>query len=72
MDKNVKVDQIARNSFRVTFAVPTRVAPRLEFFELPVGAKPLVKEVSTLGFIVEFHPRNIEVKTFGFTGDAEL
>lgn len=64
--------RVARNVFRVLFAAPMRVPPRLQFNGLPEGNTPEVREVSRFGFTVVFYPENVEIETFGFTADAEL
>jgi len=62
----------APNTFRVTFAVPMRIAPHIEFTELPDGAVPHLVEHSALGFTVVFAPATLSVEHFGFTASAEL
>ena len=60
------------NTFRVTFPVPMRIAPRLSFKDIPAGVTPTVIEHSNLGFTVVFVPPTIRVEQFGYTADAEL
>jgi hypothetical protein len=62
----------APNTFRVTFAVPMRIKPQLNFQGLPLGATPNVVEHSALGFTVVFTPPSIPVEQFGFSASAEL
>jgi hypothetical protein len=61
----------AGNTFRVTFAVPMRVAPTLTFTGLPKDVQAHVTEVTNIGFAVVFTPINIPVDNFGFQADAE-
>ena len=63
---------LAPNMFRVLFAVPARIPPRLEFQGLPAGVHANVTENSKFGFTVVFEPTSIPVTNFGFIGDAEL
>jgi hypothetical protein len=62
----------APNTFRVIFAVPMRIPPRLEFRDLPQGIAANVVEKTNVGFTVIFTPQSIVVDKFGFTADAEL
>lgn len=62
----------APNTFRVTFPVPMRIPPQIDFLNLPEGAISHITEHSTLGFTVVFSPQNIVVETFGFAASAEL
>jgi hypothetical protein len=62
----------APNTFRVIFAVPMRISPRLEFHSLPQGITGNVVEKTNVGFTVIFTPQSIAVTKFGFTADAEL
>jgi hypothetical protein len=62
----------APNTFRVLFAVPMRIAPRLDFHGLPNGVTANVLEKTNIGFTVTFTPQSIPVETFGFSADAEL
>lgn len=64
--------KIAANTFRVLFAVPTRIPPKLEFTGLPLGAAPTVIENSKFGFTVIFSPQSTSVESFGFIGDARI
>lgn len=63
---------LAPNTFRVLFAVPARIPPRLEFQGLPPGVHANVTENSKFGFSVVFEPTSVPVTNFGFIGDAEL
>ena len=62
----------APNTFRVTFPVPMRIPPQIDFLNLPEGAISHIIEHSTLGFTVVFSPQDIVVETFGFAASAEL
>jgi hypothetical protein len=62
----------APNTFRVIFAVPMRIPPRLEFRGFPDGVVPNVVEKTNIGFTVVFTPQSIAVSKFGFVADAEL
>lgn len=62
----------APNTFRVIFAVPMRIPPRLEFLNLPQGIAANVVEKTNVGFTVIFTPQSIAVTKFGFIADAEL
>jgi hypothetical protein len=62
----------APNTFRVIFAVPMRIPPRLEFPNLPEGVSANVVEKTNVGFTVVFTPQSIAVNKFGFIADAEL
>lgn len=68
----ILIIKIAPNSFRVTFAVPMRISPKLDFQGLPDGATPSITEHSALGFSVVFTPATVPVEHFGFTANAEL
>jgi hypothetical protein len=63
---------LAPNTFRVLFAVPARIPPRLSFQGLPAGVHAKVTENSKFGFSVVFEPTSVPVNNFGFIGDAEL
>jgi hypothetical protein len=63
---------LAPNTFRVLFAVPARIPPRLSFQGLPAGVHAKVTENSKFGFSVVFEPTSVPVTNFGFVGDAEL
>jgi hypothetical protein len=60
------------NVFRVTFNVPMRQPPNIEFFNLPPGATTTVTEISEIGFAVSFSPPSISVQAFDFTASAEI
>lgn len=62
----------APNTFRVTFSVPMRITPTLEFYGLPTGVIVHVLEQSPLGFTVVFTPIGVDVDHFDFTASAEL
>jgi hypothetical protein len=62
----------APNTFRVVFDVPMRIAPKLEFGNIPPGAFANVIENSNIGFTVVFTPSAILVETFDFSADATL
>ncbi len=64
--------KVAANTFRVLFAVPTRIPPKIEFTGLPSGVTPTVIENSRFGFTVIFSPQSTSVESFGFIGDARL
>lgn len=64
--------RIAKNAFRVLFAVPMRVPPHLQFNGLPQGTIPEIQAVSRFGFTVVFYPETVPIETFGFSADAEL
>jgi hypothetical protein len=64
--------RVARNAFRVLFAAPMRVQPRLEFNGLPKGTTPEIQALSRFGFTVVFYPATVSIENFGFTADAEL
>lgn len=63
---------LSANRFRVIFAVPMRIPPRLEFVGLPSGTKSVVTDNSTTGFTVEFYSPSAPIEKFGFVADAEL
>jgi hypothetical protein len=62
----------APNTFRVTFAVPMRIAPGLTFLGLPDGVEAHVLEKTNIGFTAVFTPSNIGIDKFGFQASAEL
>lgn len=62
----------APNTFRVLFNVPMRIAPRVDFPNLPNGVNATVLEKTNIGFTVMFSAQSIPVEKFGFTADAEL
>ncbi|THJ12155.1 MAG: hypothetical protein CAF43_005755 [Nitrospira sp. CG24C] len=64
--------RVGANFFRILFAVPMRIPPKLEFSGLPNGVNANVVENSRFGFSVTFVPLTIEVGSFGFTADSEL
>jgi hypothetical protein len=51
----------APNTFRVTFAVPMRVAPDIKFGGLPPGVTANIIEKSNIGFTVVFTPLTISI-----------
>ncbi|MEZ9066325.1 hypothetical protein [Vibrio atlanticus] len=59
------------NKYKVIFAVPMRIAPRLDFGMLPKNVTSHVTEATKFGFTVEFIGTN-EPLPFGFSADAEL
>ncbi|WP_441256017.1 hypothetical protein [Tardiphaga sp. 285_C5_N1_2] len=61
-----------QNTFRVTFAVPMRIPPTLEFEDLPKGVTPVVIEKTNIGFVVIFTPTTTAVEKISFTASAEL
>ena len=63
---------LGTNTFRVLFAVPMRVSPRLSFLGLPEGITSEVSHLSQFGFTVTFYPTTKPVQRFGFEADAEL
>jgi hypothetical protein len=63
---------LGTNAFRVLFAVPMRIPPKLSFHSLPPGTIAAVTEKSKFGFTVVFTPNNIPVSNFGFAASAEL
>jgi len=63
---------LGTNAFRVIFAVPMRIPPKLSFHGLPPGTTAAVTEKSKFGFTVVFTPNNIPVSNFGFAASAEL
>jgi hypothetical protein len=64
--------EIAPNSFRVIFAVPMRITPRLTFTGLPDGVSASVSDASEISFTVTFLPLTTPVTRFGMIADAEL
>lgn len=61
------------NTFRVTFAVPMRIAPSLDFPDLPAGLTPNVLEKSNIGFTVIFTPSSVPVEVMPhFSASARL
>jgi len=68
----ILIIKFSQNSFSVTFPVPMRVTPKIEFFNLPMGSTPKIMESSNIGFTVVFEPVTIPVETFNFTASAEL
>jgi hypothetical protein len=62
----------APNTFRVIFAVPMRIAPDIEFLNLPQGVTANVIEKTNIGFTVIFTPQSTVVDKFGFAAHAEL
>lgn len=60
------------NAFRVTFAVPMRIAPVLTFTDLPRGIEAHAIEKTNIGFTVVFTPSDVKVEHFGFQANAEL
>lgn len=62
----------APNVFMVMFAVPMRIAPSLEFRDLPAGVVANIIEKSNIGFTVIFSPQTISVRNFNFIASAEL
>lgn len=63
---------LGSNSFRVLFSVPMRIAPTLEFHNLPDKVQANVIEKSKFGFTVIFEPSTIPVSNFGFSANAEI
>lgn len=63
---------LSPNTFRVLFAVPTRIPPQLIFTGLPPGTEAKVIENSKFGFTVIFEPISVPISTFGFIGNAQL
>lgn len=61
----------APNVFRVVFPVPMRVAPDIQFLNLPQGVEGHVIEKTNIGFTVIFTPESIPVPKFGFSASAE-
>lgn len=57
--------KIAPNTFRVTFPVPMRATPAINFPGLPHGVTPHVTEESNLGFTVMFTPLTIPIERLG-------
>jgi hypothetical protein len=68
----ILIIKTAPNTFRVTFAVPMRIAPALTFSGLPEGVEAHVIEKSNVGFTVVFTPTTIPVDKFGMQASAEL
>lgn len=63
---------LGTNIYKVLFAVPMRIKPKLTFTGLPEGSTYELHEHTRFGFTVKFKPHNILIKNFGFTADAEL
>jgi hypothetical protein len=63
---------IGRNTFKVIFAVPMRIAPELDFTGIPQDVTHEISEHSKFGFVVKFSPDNIAVNQFVFSASAEL
>jgi hypothetical protein len=53
------VVKTALNTFRVTFAVPTTIAPTIVFPNLPKGLEAHIVEKSTIGYTVMFTPSTV-------------
>ena len=53
-------------------SVLMRIAPHLEFPNLPQGVAANVVEKTNVGFTVIFTPQSIVVDKFGFAASAEL
>lgn len=51
----------APNTFRITFPVPMRIAPDIQFGSLPPGVTANVIEKSNIGFTVVFSPLSIPI-----------
>jgi len=64
----------ASNTFRITFPVPMRIAPNIEFQRLPNGAEAKIVDKSNVGFTVVFTPltTSVEVYDFDFSASADL
>lgn len=63
---------LSPNVFKVIFAVPARIPPKLEFQGTPEGVTAHISEHTKFGFVVKFLPLETPVTNFGFTGDARL
>ena len=63
---------LGANTFRVLFSVPMRIAPQLEFQNLPNGVQANVTKKSKFGFTVVFEPSSTPIINFGFSASAEL
>jgi len=64
--------RLGQNFFRVIFPVPMRIAPAIQFSDIPASVKPTLIENSNLGFTVLFLPLNVPTEHFGFAASAEL
>jgi hypothetical protein len=58
----------APNTYRITFAVPMRIAPNMTFSRLPAGVTYTEIEKSNVGVTIVFSPPNIEFDLFRFLG----
>lgn len=63
---------LGENTFRVLFAVPMRIPPKLKFQAIPAGVNAKIIEKSKFGFTVVFEPNSVPVTQFEFEANAEL
>ena len=64
---------IGSNMFKVIFAVPMRIPPKITFTKLPEGVTSEIVEESTFGFVVLFKPLSSTVtKIYDFMADADF
>jgi hypothetical protein len=69
---SILIVKTASNTFKVIFAVPMRIALKIEFRDLPTGVAANIIEETNVGFTVVFTPQSVPVEFPKFSADAEF